>query len=57
MTLEKLFPKYRNQVVLRPEWGLDLFYFCFNHLAISAILPRSDIGQLLYPLTRHLKKK
>nr|WP_067298369.1 sterol desaturase family protein [Marinobacterium profundum] len=38
MTLEKLFPKYRNQVVLRPEWGLDLFYFCFNHLAISAIL-------------------
>ncbi|MFC6672185.1 sterol desaturase family protein [Marinobacterium aestuariivivens] len=38
MTLEKLFPKYRNQVILRPEWGLDLFYFCFNHLAISAIL-------------------
>jgi lathosterol oxidase len=38
MTLEKLFPKYRNQVVLRPEWGLDLLYFCFNHLAISAIL-------------------
>ncbi|ANG63434.1 sterol desaturase [Marinobacterium aestuarii] len=38
ITLEKLFPKYRNQVVLRPEWGLDLLYFCFNHLAISAIL-------------------
>ncbi len=38
MTLEKLFPKYRNQVILRPEWGLDLWYFCFNHLAISAIL-------------------
>ncbi|WP_020680822.1 sterol desaturase family protein [Marinobacterium rhizophilum] len=38
MTLEKLFPKYRNQVILRSEWGLDLFYFCFNHLAISAIL-------------------
>ncbi|OYD23140.1 sterol desaturase family protein [Oceanimonas baumannii] len=37
-TLEKLFPKYRNQVILRPEWGLDLLYFCFNHLAISAIL-------------------
>ncbi|MEH6549385.1 MAG: sterol desaturase family protein [Pseudomonadales bacterium] len=38
MILEKLFPKYRNQVILRKEWGLDLFYFCFNHLAISAIL-------------------
>lgn len=38
MTLEKLFPKYRNQVILRKEWGLDLFYFCFNHLALSAIL-------------------
>ena len=38
MTLEKLFPKYKNQVILRSEWGLDLFYFCLNHLAISAIL-------------------
>lgn len=38
ITLEKLFPKYRNQVILRSEWGLDLFYFVFNHLAISAIL-------------------
>ncbi len=38
MTLEKLFPKYRNQVILRPGWGLDLWYFCLNHLAISAIL-------------------
>lgn len=37
-TLEKLFPKYRNQVILRPEWGLDLLYFCLNHLLISAIL-------------------
>jgi len=38
MTLEKLFPKYRNQVILRREWGLDFFYFCLNHLMISAIL-------------------
>lgn len=38
MTLEKLFPKYRNQVILRAEWDIDLFYFCFNHLAISAII-------------------
>ena len=38
MVLEKLFPKYRDQLIIRPEWGVDLFYFCFNHLAISAIL-------------------
>jgi sterol desaturase/sphingolipid hydroxylase (fatty acid hydroxylase superfamily) len=38
ITIEKLFPKYKNQVILRKEWGLDLFYFCFNHLAISAII-------------------
>lgn len=38
MSLEKLFPKYKEQVILRKSWGLDLFYFCFNHLAISAIL-------------------
>jgi sterol desaturase/sphingolipid hydroxylase (fatty acid hydroxylase superfamily) len=38
MTLEKLFPKYKDQIILRPEWQVDLFYFCFNHLAISAIL-------------------
>lgn len=38
MTIEKLWPKYKDQVILRKEWGLDLLYFCFNHLAISAIL-------------------
>ena len=38
MVIEKLFPKYPDQLILRPEWGVDLFYFCFNHLAISAIL-------------------
>ncbi|PCK08304.1 MAG: sterol desaturase [Alteromonadaceae bacterium] len=38
LSLEKIFPKYKDQVILRDEWGLDLFYFCFNHLAISAIL-------------------
>jgi len=36
--LEKVFPKYREQVILRPEWSLDLFYFCFNHLLITALL-------------------
>ncbi|RKF13710.1 sterol desaturase family protein [Alginatibacterium sediminis] len=38
VSLEKLFPKYKDQLIMRPEWGVDLFYFCFNHLAISAIL-------------------
>lgn len=38
MALEKVFPKYKNQVILRHEWGLDLFYFCLNHLMISAII-------------------
>lgn len=38
MALEKALPKYKNQLILRPEWETDLFYFCFNHLAISAIL-------------------
>ena len=38
VTLEKFFPKYKDQNILRPEWGIDLFYFCFNHLAISAII-------------------
>jgi len=38
MVLEKSFPKYRDQLIMRPEWDVDLFYFCFNHLAISAIL-------------------
>jgi len=38
MSLEKLFPKYQDQVILRPEWDVDMFYFVFNHLAISAIL-------------------
>ena len=36
--LEKIFPKYKKQVILRDEWGLDFFYFCFNHLLISAVL-------------------
>lgn len=38
MTLEKLRPRWRNQPILRPEWSLDLAYFVFNHLAITAIV-------------------
>ncbi len=37
-TLEKLFPKYRDQIILRPEWNLDFMYFCINHLLISVLL-------------------
>jgi len=36
--LEKIFPKYKDQAILRPEWQLDLFYFCFNHLMIALLL-------------------
>jgi sterol desaturase/sphingolipid hydroxylase (fatty acid hydroxylase superfamily) len=35
---EKIFPKYREQAILRPEWQLDLFYFSFNHLIFAIIL-------------------
>lgn len=36
--IEKLWPKYREQAILRPEWGHDLVYFGFNHLMIGVIL-------------------
>lgn len=36
--LEKVFPKYKQQVVLRPEWKLDSIYFIFNHLMITVLL-------------------
>lgn len=36
--LEKIFPKYREQAVLRPEWQLDLVYFCVNHLLLAFLL-------------------
>jgi len=36
--LEKVFPKYKEQAILRPEWRLDLFYFTFNHLLITVLL-------------------
>ncbi|MFT6389722.1 MAG: lathosterol oxidase [Cellvibrionaceae bacterium] len=36
--LEKIFPKYKEQVILRPEWKLDLWYFCFNHLLVAVLL-------------------
>lgn len=37
-SLEKIFPKYRQQAILRPEWQLDLGYFALNHLVFTAIL-------------------
>ena len=36
--LEKVFPKYKEQAILRPEWILDVSYFAFNHLLITALL-------------------
>ena len=36
--LEKVFPKYKSQAILRPDWKLDLFYFGFNHLLITILL-------------------
>lgn len=36
--LEKIFPKYKEQAILRPEWQLDLWYFCFNHLLVAILL-------------------
>ncbi len=36
--LEKVFPKYREQVIFRPEWQLDMVYFVVNHLLITVLL-------------------
>jgi len=36
--LEKVFPKYKEQAILRPGWRLDLLYFCVNHLLITVLL-------------------
>ncbi len=38
IALEKLFPLHRDQAILRPDFGLDFKYFCFNHLLISTLL-------------------
>jgi sterol desaturase/sphingolipid hydroxylase (fatty acid hydroxylase superfamily) len=36
--LEKVFPKYKDQNILRQEWKLDFLYFCLNHLLITLLL-------------------
>ena len=36
--IEKVFPKYKDQIITRPEWKLDLFYFVINHLLITVLL-------------------
>ena len=38
IALEKMFPRYKEQVILRDEWKLDTIYFTVNHLLISAII-------------------
>jgi len=41
-SLEKVFPKYRDQVILREEWKLDLVYFVINHLLITTFILLSN---------------
>ena len=36
--IEKMWPKYKEQAVLRPEWRTDLIYFGVNHLLIAILL-------------------
>ena len=36
--IEKLLPKYPDQVILRPEWRMDLLYFIVNHLLVGLFL-------------------
>jgi len=36
--LERIFPHRPEQVILRPDWGVDFSYFVFNHLLISILL-------------------
>ena len=36
--LEKMWPKYPDQPILRPEWQLDAGYFALNHLLIGVLL-------------------
>lgn len=36
--IEKVFPKYKDQIITRPEWRLDMIYFVFNHLLITVLL-------------------
>ncbi len=40
-------------MILREEWGLDLFYFTFNHLAISAIIIYGNyqVGQFEFAIS------
>lgn len=36
--IEKILPKYPEQVILRPEWRMDLLYFVVNHLLVGLFL-------------------
>ena len=35
---DRIFPKYREQPILRPEWQLDLGYFAMNHRLIGVLI-------------------
>lgn len=36
--IEKIWPKYPEQAILRPHWRTDLTYFAVNHLLIGVLL-------------------
>lgn len=38
MVLEKIWPKYPEQAILRPQWRTDLIYFGVNHLLVGLLL-------------------
>lgn len=45
--IEKVLPRYPDQVIFRPEWRLDLTSFAINHLVVGALLL---IGNRFAPL-------
>lgn len=40
--LEKVFPRHKEQAILRPELSLDIIYFGMNHLALGFLLIASN---------------
>ena len=42
--LEKLYPRFRDQPILRPDFWHDFRYFAFNHLGISIFLFATSVA-------------
>ena len=45
--IEKIRPKYSDQVIFRPDWRMDLWYFALNHLFVGVFF---FIGNSFAPL-------